>query len=271
MIVIRGISEKNSLYFLAICSFLILSLVFAGCKSEGLKVGATSVPHAEILEFVKPMLEKEGVKLEIVEYDDYVRPNLDLADKQLDANYFQHIPYLKDFAGSRNLDLVWVAKVHIEPMGIYSSKIGGLDELNANDKIGIPNDVTNGGRALVLLEKAGLIKLGEGLGIKATVNDVVENPKNLQFVELEAPMLPHALPELACAVINGNYALQAGFVPTKDSLFLESGDSLFANVVVVRKGDENRPAIVKLVKTLQSPEVKKFIEEKYKGGVIPAF
>lgn len=250
---------------------LSLGVVLAGCKSESLVVGATPVPHAEILEVVKPTLKKEGIDLKIVEFSDYVTPNMQLWDKQLDANFFQHIPYLEDFCSSKNMDLVWVAKVHIEPMGIYSDKIKSLSDLKDGDKVGIPNDVTNGGRALALLEKAGLIKLKEGLGIKATVHDVVENPKNLQIVELDAAMLPRALPDLAIGVINGNFALQAGLNPVKDAIYLEGSDSPFANVLVVRKGDENKPAIQKLVKALQSPEVKKFIEDKYQGAVIPAF
>jgi len=253
--------------FALFCSFL------PACRSSraSLKVGATSVPHAEILEFVKPILEKQGINLEIVEYNDYVQPNLQLADGQLDANYFQHIPYLEDFCASRKLDLVWVAKVHIEPMGIYSSKIKSLADLKDGDKIGIPNDVTNGGRALALLEKAGLIKLKDGSGIKATVQDISENPKHLQIIEIEAPMLPRVLPDLTAAVINGNFAIQAGLQPTKDALFLESGDSPFANVLVVRKGDEKRKEIEALAKVLQSEDVRKFIEEKYRGAVIPAF
>ncbi|HHW17371.1 MAG TPA: ABC transporter substrate-binding protein [Firmicutes bacterium] len=258
--------------FIAIsCITALLAVFIAGCKPRGLKVGATAAPHAEILEIVKPILKKEGIDLQIVEYDDYVKPNIDLADKQIDANYFQHVPYLEDFAASRKLDLVWVAKIHIEPMGIYSSKIKSLSDLAEGGKVGIPNDATNGGRALALLEKAGLIKLKEGVGIKATVKDIVDNPKKLDIVELAAPMLPRTLPDLDIAVINGNFALQAGLSPTKDALFLESGDSPFANVLVVRKGDEKRADIQKLAKALQSPEVKKFIEEKYKGAVIPAF
>lgn len=269
----RSLSCALRLAVMALTCLIALSPALTGCRKaqRSLKVGATSVPHAEILEFIKPMLEKQGIKLEIVEFNDYVQPNLQLADGQLDANYFQHIPYLEDFCASRKLDLVWVAKIHIEPMGIYSSKLKSLSELKDGDKIGIPSDVTNGGRALALLEKAGLIKLKEGSGVKATVRDIVENPRNFRIVEIEAPMLPRVLPDLAIAVINGNFAIQAGFQPTKDALFLESGDSPFANVLVVRKGDENRKDIQALARALQSEDVRKFIEEKYKGAVVPAF
>jgi len=255
-----------------IAGILVLAtVVLGGCRSAVLKVGASPVPHAEILEVVKPLLKQEGIELKIVEYSDYVQPNLQLQDKQLDANYFQHIPYLEDFAKSRKLDLVWVAKVHIEPMGIYSKKVKSLSEVSEGDNIGIPNDVTNGGRALALLEKAGLIRLKEGVGVKGTVRDITANPKNLKIVELEAAMLPRVLPDVTLAVINGNFALQAGLNPVKDSLFIESADSPFANVIAVRKGDEKDPRIQKLVKAIQSPEVRKFIEEKYQGAVVPAF
>lgn len=262
--------KKLSIFVIGLV--LILSLVSAGCKRPSvLKVGATPVPHAEILAAVKDTLAKQGIQLQVVEFSDYVQPNLQLADKQLDANFFQHIPYLEDFCASKKLDLVWVAKVHIEPMGIYPGKVKSLSGLSQGDSVGIPNDVTNAGRALALLEKAGLIKLKDGVGVKGTVKDIISNPKGLKIVELEAAMLPRSLPDLAVGVLNGNFALQAGFNPTKDALFLESGDSPFANVLVVRKGDEARSDIKALVQALQSQAVKDLIQQKYKGGVIPAF
>jgi len=237
-----------------------------------LKVGASPVPHAEILNVVKPILEKEGIELQIVEFADYNQPNLRLADKDLDANYFQHIPYLESFSKDHNLDLTYTAKVHIEPMGVYSEKIKNLSELKDGAEIAIPNDPTNGGRALLLLQQAGLIKLKEDAGITATVYDIVENPKNLKITELEAATLPRVLQDVDAAVINSNYALEAKFVPTKDALILESPkDNPYVNILAVRKGDENRPEIVKLSEALNSPEVKKFIEEEYQGAVIPAF
>ncbi len=264
-------SSRQVLGIAAVCLVIFVAVGLAGCSKGELKVGASDVPHAEILEFIKPLLEKEGVKMTIIVFDDYVQPNLQLADKQLDANYFQHIPYLEEFSASRKLDLTWACKVHIEPMGVYSSRIESLSELGQKAKVGIPNDVTNGGRALALLENAGLLKLKDGLGVKATLLDIEENPRELEIVELSAEMLPHALPDLDCAVINGNYAIQAGLSPVEDSLFLESKESPYANVLAVRKGDEDKTAIKKLVKLLQSPEVKSFIEEKYGGGVVPAF
>lgn len=262
--------------------FAAMTVLIAGCGSDAaksggqdkatvLKVGATAVPHAEILNFIKPTLAKEGIDLQIVEFSDYVQPNLALADKELDANFFQHIPYLEKFAAEHNLQLTHTVAVHIEPMGIYSKKVKAIGDIADGSSIGIPNDPTNAGRALALLEKAGLIKLKEGVGIKATVTDITENPKNLKFRELEAPQLPRSLEDLGAAVINTNYALQANLVPTKDALLIESKDSPYVNILAIRKGDENRPEIQKLSQALNSPEVKKFIEDKYQGAVIPAF
>lgn len=237
-----------------------------------LKVGASPVPHAEILNVVKPILEAQGIKLDIIEFADYNQPNLRLADKDLDANYFQHIPYLESFSSDHKLDLTYTAKVHIEPMGVYSNKIKDLNELEEGAEIAIPNDPTNGGRALILLEQEGLLKIKDGVGINATIYDITENPKNLKITELEAATLPRILQDVDAAVINSNYALEAKLIPTKDSLALESAkDNPYVNILAIRKGDENRPEIVKLSEALNSPEVKKFIEEEYQGAVIPAF
>ena len=243
----------------------------AESKKTVLKVGATPVPHAEILKVIQPILAKDGVELQIVEFTDYVRPNVALADKELDANFFQHIPYLQQFAADRKLALTHTVSVHIEPMGVYSKKIKNLNELPSGAQVAIPNDPTNGGRALAILAQAGLIKLKEGVGVKATTKDVTDNPKKLVFKELEAPQLPRSLDDVSLAVINSNYALEAKLNPVKDSLFIEKKESPYANVLAIRKGDENRPEIVKLSKALTSPEVKKFIEDKYKGAVVPAF
>lgn len=267
---------------------LITTLVFAclaltGCGSQGggssssggsktLKVGATAVPHAEILEIVKPLLEKDGIKLEIVEFNDYVQPNLALNDKELDANFFQHEPYLLNFISEhKDVKLKNAFGVHIEPMGIYSRKVTDLKNLADGARISIPNDPTNGGRALLLLEKAGLIKIREGVKEKATVQDVVENTKNLKFEEVEAAQVPRTLEDVDAAVINTNYAMQINLVPTKDSLFMEDSTSPYVNIIAVRDGDENRPEIQALIKALKTDEVKKFIESKYKGAVVPAF
>lgn len=270
---------------LGILALALAALAVAGCggkeekKAEApagdkgkvvLKVGATPVPHAELLNFVKPALAKEGVDLQVIEFTDYVKPNLSLSDKELDANFFQHIPYLEKFAKDRNLKLVVLDKIHIEPMGIYSRRIKDLKELPEGAKVGIPNDPTNGGRSLVLLEKAGLLKLKEGAGISATPKDVVENPKKLQIIEVEAAALPRALDDTHISVINSNFAMEAKLNPVKDSLFIEK-DSPYANIIAVRAGDEKRLELQKLIKALKTPEVKKFIEEKYKGAVVPAF
>lgn len=261
------------------------ALLLAGCGSDTAKsgaagdkvtitVGASPVPHAEILEQVKPLLEKEGITLKVTEFTDYVTPNIALNDKELDANFFQHVPYLEKFANEHNLKLVSAGKVHVEPMGIYSKTITDKDlksVLPNGSKVAIPNDPTNGARALILLQKAGLITLKNPTDIGATKADITENPRNLEIVELEAPQLPRSLDDVAIAVINTNYALEAGLNPVKDALLIEDKDSPYANIVAVRAGDENRPEIQKLMKALESPEIKKFIEDKYNGAIIPAF
>lgn len=236
-----------------------------------LKVGATPVPHAEILNFVKPTLAKQGITLQVVEFTDYVLPNLALADKDLDANFFQHIPYLESFAADRKLNLVWVAKVHIEPMGVYSKKLKNLASIKTGGVVAIPNDPTNGGRALLLLEKAGLLKLKANVGLKATVFDIVDNPKRLRINELDAAQLPRVLPDVDLAVINTNYALEANLVPSRDALIVEGGESPYANILVVRPESKNNAAIKALISALQSAETRKFIETTYKGAVVPAF
>ena len=267
----------------ALAGLLALGALVAGCSGEKkeaaqssdkkvvLKVGATPVPHAEILNEIKPLLAKDGIDLQIIEFTDYVKPNLSLNDKEIDANFFPHEPYLKKFAADRKLDLVNLVAVHIEPMGVYSKKLKDIKSVPDGAKVAIPNDPTNGGRALNILAKAGLIKLKDGVGISATVGDIVENPKNLKITEAEAAMLPRTLDDVDLAVINSNFAMEAKLNPTKDALFIEPKDSPYANIVAVRKGDENRKEIQALKKALTSPEVKKFIEEKYKGAVIPAF
>lgn len=272
--------------FALITALAVATLALAGCGnsstpassssaasgSKTLKVGATAVPHAEILEVVKPILEKEGITLDIVEFNDYVQPNLALNDKELDANFFQHEPYLNNFMEEhKEVKLKNVLGVHIEPMGIYSKKIKDLKDLKDGAMIAIPNDPTNGGRALLLLQKAGLLKLKDGVNEKATVQDIAENPHNFKFQEVEPAQVPRTLDDVAAAVINTNYAMQVNLVPTKDALFMEDSTSPYVNILVVREGDENRPEIQALIKALKSPEVKDFINEHYKGAVVPAF
>ncbi|MFF2911073.1 MetQ/NlpA family ABC transporter substrate-binding protein [Paenibacillus sp. NPDC057934] len=236
-----------------------------------LVVGASPVPHAEILKAIAPLLEAQGIKLEIKEFTDYVQPNVQLAEKQLDANFFQHQPYLDDQNQKNGSDLVSVTAVHVEPFGAYSKKIKSIDELKDGATVAIPNDATNGGRALILLAKNGLITLKDDKNITSTKADITENKKNLKIVELEAAMLPRQLDEVDLALINTNYALEAKLVPTKDALFIEGADSPYANILVSRPDNKDSDAIKKLAAALTSPEAKKFIEEKYQGAIIPAF
>lgn len=253
---------------------LILSLcLFAGMAlaAEKIRVGATPVPHAQVLEIVKPILAEQGIELEIVEFTDYVQPNLALNDGDLDANFFQHIPYLEDFSASHRLDLTYIAKVHIEPMGAYSETIRSIQELKDGAVVAIPNDSVNGGRALLLLQAQGLLELDPAVGINATVFDITKNPKKLKIVELEAPQLPRVLPDVALAIINTNFALEAGLNPIIDALFIEDSNSPYVNIVAVRKGDENRPALKALAEALTSDVVRDFLITEYNGAVVPAF
>ena len=244
----------------------------ASSETKTLKIGATPVPHSEILEEIKPDLEKEGIKLEIVEFNDYVQPNIALNDKELDANFFQHEPYLNDFVKEhKEVKLKNAGGVHIEPMGIYSKKIKDLKELADGATVSIPNDPTNGGRALLLLQKAGLLKLKDGVKEMATVQDIAENPKNLVIQEVEAAQLPRTLEDVDISIINTNFAMNADLNPMKDALFIEDKDSPYVNIIAVREGDENRDDIKKLLTAIKSDKVKKFIETKYNGAIVPAF
>ncbi|CAM4116963.1 MetQ/NlpA family ABC transporter substrate-binding protein [Kerstersia similis] len=246
--------------------------VAAGAAHAGkLSIAATPTPHAEVLEFIKPTLAKEGVDLDIKVFTDYIQPNQQVFEKNIDANYFQHKPYLDSFNKDHGTDLVSVALVHVEPFGGYSSKIKNLSELRDGATVALPNDPSNGGRALVLLQQQGLIKLKDPTNILATARDVVENPKKLKFRELEAATLARVLADVDLALINTNYALEAGLNPLEDALFLEDKDSPYANLVAVRPENASNPDVIKLVETLQTPEVKAFLVEKYKGAVVPAF
>lgn len=236
-----------------------------------LKVGAAPVPHAEILEFIKPALKEQGVNLEVIILDDEGQLNPALHEKQIDANFFQHVPYLDSVKTEKGYDFTVTTKVHVEPIGFYSDKWKDKDELKEGAKIGIPNNPSNEFRALVLLQEQGLIKLREGLTTyEATPRDIADNPKNLEFVEAEAATLPRALPDLDGAVINTNVVLEAKIDPNT-ALFREGANSPYANVIVVRKGDEDRDEIKKLDAALTSPEVKAFIQDKYGVAVVPAF
>jgi D-methionine transport system substrate-binding protein len=243
----------------------------AAVSAEELSIAATPVPHAEILEFVKPMLAEQGVELDVKVFTDYIQPNVQVDQKAMDANFFQHQPYLDEFNAGRGTTLVTVTRIHVEPFGAYSSKIKSLDELKDGGVVAIPNDPTNGGRALLLLQKAGVITLKEGSKITATPRDIADNPKNLEFKELEAATLPRILNQVDVALINTNYALEAGLNPIKDALIIEGSDSPYVNVLVARPDNKDSDAMKKLAAALTSEEVKNFINENYQGAVVPAF
>ncbi len=264
---------KKKALALALACVTCLTLLSAcgGKQNTTLKVGASPTPHAEILEKAKEILAKDGVTLEIVNYDDYVLPNNNVEDGQLDANYFQHITYMNDFNASNGTHLVSAAGLHYEPFGIYAGKTASLDALADGAQVAIPNDPTNGGRALLLLQEQGLIKLKEGSGLEPTVSDITENPKNLDIKELEAKLLTTTLQDVDIAIINGNYAIGAG-LKFSDALAIESADgtagTAYVNVLAVKEGREKDEAILKLVEVLKSDEVKNFINEKYAGAVV---
>ncbi|KHL68331.1 MULTISPECIES: MetQ/NlpA family ABC transporter substrate-binding protein [Pseudomonas] len=244
---------------------------FSAQAAETLTVAATAVPHAELLEFVKPQLAKEGVTLNIKVFTDYVQPNVQVAEKRLDANFFQHQPYLDEFNKSRGTRLVSVAGVHVEPFGAYSHKINDIEDLPSGANVVIPNDATNGGRALLLLAKAGIITLKPEAGITATPRDIADNPKRIRVRELEAATLPRVLNQVDLALINTNYALEAGLNPAEDALVIEGSESPYVNILVSREDNKDSPAMQKLAKALHSDAVKQFIAEKYQGAVVPAF
>lgn len=290
---------KSYQKILALVLALVLSLSFAACaaktetaastetastetasdetasdavESKGtITVAASPTPHAEILAQVAPILAAEGWTLEVKEFQDYVQPNNVVESGEFDANYFQHIPYLESFNEKEGTHLVSVGGIHIEPMGVYAGKTASLEELPDGAEIAVPNDPTNEGRALLLLEAQGLIKLADSSNLEATPNDIVENPKNLTFKELEAAMIPNAVDEVDLSVINVNYALEAGFNPTEDALAIEDANSPYVNIVAVKEGNENNPAVLALVEALQSDTVRDFINETYGGAVVPAF
>ena len=246
----------------------------ASADLKKIVVGASPAPHAEILAAAKDILASKGYELEVIEYTDYVQPNNALDAGDLDANYFQHKPYLDSFNEEHGTKLVSAGAIHYEPFGIYAGKTASLEELPDKATVLVPNDVSNEARALLLLEAQGLIKLKEGVGLEATKNDIVENTKNLDIVELEAAQLPRSLSDGDIAVINGNYAIEAG-LKVSDALAAEDSESLaattYGNIVAVREGEEETEATKALVEALTSPDVKKFIEDKYEGAVVPLF
>ena len=237
-----------------------------------IKIGATPSPHAEILEAAKDALKKKGVEIEIVTYNDYVQPNLATDQGEIDANYFQHLPYLEEFNKEKNTKVVSVGKVHYEPFGIYAGQSKDLKELKDGAKIAVPNDTTNEARALLLLQDNGIIKLKDGAGLTATKQDVVENPHNIELYEVEAAQIPRSLDSVDFACMNGNFALQANLKPS-DALVVEKADSeaaqTYANIVAVAEKNKNAEWAKTLVEVLQSKEIQDFINKKYDGGVVP--
>ena len=234
-------------------------------------IGVTAGPHAEVMDFVKQEAAKQGVELKVVEFSDFVQPNVALDNKELDMNSFQHQPYLDNMVKDRGMKLVTIGKSILLPMGLYSSQVKDLKDLPEGASIAIPNDPTNGGRALLLLQQAGIVKLKEGLGVKATVADIIANPKNVKIQELDAAQIPHSIKDVTLAAVNTNYALQAKLNPLKDALVIENKDSLYANVIVVREADKDNARYKKVVEIYNSPAVKKFVEEHFKGTIVPAF
>ncbi|MFC4426452.1 MetQ/NlpA family ABC transporter substrate-binding protein [Deinococcus navajonensis] len=236
-----------------------------------LRVGATPVPAGELLEFVKPLLAKQGVDLQIREFSDYVGPNVALGEGSLDANLYQHVPYLNAFQQNRPLNIVPVRKIYLPPLALYSRRVQKVTELRSGATIAIPNDPSNGARALLLLEKAGLIRLKAGAGVRATVLDITANVKRLKFRELEAAQLPRALSDVDAAIVNTNYALEVGLNPLQDALFHENKNSLYANVLATTRDKVNNPDLKKLVAALTSPEARAWLLKKYGGTIVPAF
>lgn len=256
-----------------IALILIGSLVCLGCssKKQGFKVAATPVPHAQMLEFVKPQLKEQGIDLIIIVTDDYNMPDRALANREIEANFFQHLPFLEEQIKQFHYPIQSIGKIELEPMGIYSKKIDSLSDLKEGAQIAIPNDPTNEARALLLFSDHGLIELKDPHNLQSTVLDITQNPKKLRFIEVDAAMIPRSLSDVDAAAINTNYALEANLSPLKDALVLESKDSPYANVIAVRIGDETKFEIVALQEAMTSEKMREFILEKYKGAVIPAF
>jgi len=252
-------------------AFSAVSTSAALSEDKPLKIGVTAGPHAQIFEVVKKVAEKDGLKLQMVEFSDFVQPNAALDAGDIDANSYQHQPYLDNMVKDRGYKIVSIAQTIIFPMGIYSKKIKSLDELKSGARIALPNDPTNGGRALLLLQANGLIKLKADAGLKATPIDVIDNPKKLKLIELDAAQLARALDEVDAAAVNTSYAIPAGLVPTRDAIAIESAKSPYANIIVVRAVDKDSPLFKKLLKAYHSDEVKAFIKKEFKDSLTPAW
>ena len=261
---------KKTLKFLLTITLVLIFAACPGKKENELVIGATPVPHAQLLELVKDDLAAAGFTLKVVEFTDYVQPNMAVLSGDIDANFFQHIPYLET-NDEWKANLISAFGVHIEPFGLYSLKYDSMSALPRGASIAIPNDPSNGGRALLLLQAHGLITLKEDAGLRASPRDIVSNPRNFRFQELEAALLPRSLADVDAATINGNYAMEAGFNPLLDSLIIEGADSPYVNIVVVQKGKENDEKIIALKNALLSDKVRDYINENYNGGVAPIF
>lgn len=257
-------------------SAIILSLALVGCfsskKDDGIiKVGVTAGPHIEVMEYVQGLAKEEGLNVEIVEFNDFILPNIALNDGDLDINSYQHGPFLEDQKRSRGYEFVDFGKTLLMPMGVYSRKFDDMDKIGMSARVAIPNDPTNGGRALLLLESLGLIELKDGVDHRATVLDIIENPKNLKIIELEAPQLPRVLQDVDAAVINTDWAIIGGLNPSEDTIAVESLSSPYANIFVVREEDEENEQLEHFVDIYQSDETKQFVLKRFNGAVIPAW
>jgi D-methionine transport system substrate-binding protein len=250
---------------------LLLALLSCSSPKNTLKIAATPVPQAQMLEYIAPDLKAQGIDLEIIVTNDYNIPNRALANREVDANFFQHIPFMEEQIKQFHYAIETLAKIEIEPMGIYSKKIRSLSELKENGVIAVPNDPTNEARALLLLQEQGIIKLDDPHNLQATVLNIVENPKHLKLIEVDAAMLPRTLSDVDAAAINTNYALEAHLNPLKDAIVLENKNSPYVNIITIRIGEQARPDIQALKAAMTSDKMRQFILEKYNGAVIPAF
>jgi len=263
--------NKRNILKSAIALAIVAQAGLALAQDKPLKVGVTAGPHAQIFEQVKKVAEKDGLKIQIVEFTDYIQPNAALAAGDLDANAYQHKPFLDQQVKDRGYKIVSAGYTVNFPIGIYSKKVKSLKDLKEGARFGIPNDPTNGGRVLLLLQEKGLIKLKPEAGLKATPLDVIENPKKIKFVELDAAQLPRALDDLDASAVNTNFALSAGLNPAKDAIALEAAKSPYVNLLAVREQDKDKPWVAKLVKAYQSEEIRKFIQTEFKGSVLAGF
>jgi D-methionine transport system substrate-binding protein len=263
--------NKRNILKSAIALAIVAQAGLALAQDKPLKVGVTAGPHAQIFEQVKKVAEKDGLKIQIVEFSDYIQPNAALAAGDLDANAYQHKPFLDQQVRDRGYKIVSAGYTVNFPIGIYSKKVKSLKDLKEGARFGIPNDPTNGGRVLLLLQEKGLIKLKPEAGLKATPLDVIDNPKKIKFVELDAAQLPRALDDLDASAVNTNFALSAGLNPAKDAIALEAAKSPYVNLLAVREQDKDKPWVAKLVKAYQSEEIRKFIQTEFKGSVLAGF